>query len=607
MKTSQITIEEVLYGLAFILALTIRLWSLGAKPLSDGEATWALQALSVARGKPLVGGAQPAYILLTGSLFWLFGSTNFVARLLPALAGSLLVLAPSTYRNTFGKSSCLVLAFGLALDPGLVSLSRQAGGPMLALSFLFLTIGLVLSQRWITAGICAGLALLSGADIIQGLLISGLAWIAWRWLPQNIRTPSLEDRTPGFIKGKVDLLPIFTGFIATILLVGTLLLRYPQGLSSWLNSVPVYFYRWVQPSGIPGIRLLAALIIYQPLAILFATIGVLRWGKNLVEATPPSKTVTAGILIALIGISLVLANPGRQMDDLGWVLVIIWAISATELSRSFYLPLNQKIIPAGLAIMVSLLMAIFWLQVASLSNSLPGSSLDFVRPLIVIAIFSLAGLMTWLVASSWSWEFARLGLVWGVMLSMGIYLFAEVSGIVRINPGLQESQRQELWQPFPQIAQADLLVKTLDDLSTWKTGRRDAIDIIVGIDTPSLRWVLRSFTNTSYTEGYQPEALPEMGNQSLPSIFITRQEVQSPSQTAIYRGQDFVWWQKPEWEGILPSNFLRWLLYRKATWQDEQIILWARGDLFPGGSLTPSTDTMPSNQEFDSLLNEQVK
>ena len=63
--------ESVFYGGAFILAATLRFCQLGALPLSDSEATWALQALHVAQGtRPLLG-SQPIYILPTSLLFFL--------------------------------------------------------------------------------------------------------------------------------------------------------------------------------------------------------------------------------------------------------------------------------------------------------------------------------------------------------------------------------------------------------------------------------------------------------------------------------------------------------------------------------------------------------
>jgi hypothetical protein len=50
MTNRRLTLEHILYVLAFALALTLRFMHLGALPLSDFEADWAFQALQVARG-----------------------------------------------------------------------------------------------------------------------------------------------------------------------------------------------------------------------------------------------------------------------------------------------------------------------------------------------------------------------------------------------------------------------------------------------------------------------------------------------------------------------------------------------------------------------------
>src|SRR4030042_5456640 len=94
MKAFRLTSEFTYYGLAFLLALFLRLFQLGAAPLSEVEAGWALQALSLAQGQSAAFGPQPAYIILTSQFFSIFGDTNFLARFFPALSGSLLVWLP---------------------------------------------------------------------------------------------------------------------------------------------------------------------------------------------------------------------------------------------------------------------------------------------------------------------------------------------------------------------------------------------------------------------------------------------------------------------------------------------------------------------------------
>src|SRR5688572_14586914 len=87
--------EGWLYLLAFLIALGIRLTQLGAMPLNDVEAESALQALQISQSENTTLNPHPFYILSTSVLFLLYGGgTDFLARLMPALIGSLLVFSP---------------------------------------------------------------------------------------------------------------------------------------------------------------------------------------------------------------------------------------------------------------------------------------------------------------------------------------------------------------------------------------------------------------------------------------------------------------------------------------------------------------------------------
>ena len=91
MNLRRLNIETTLYVLALLLALGLRFYQLGASPLTDAEAHWALQAWQVANpgasGAPLEIGPQPAYVFLTERLLpgvgdlvqqvvdWVFGQS----------------------------------------------------------------------------------------------------------------------------------------------------------------------------------------------------------------------------------------------------------------------------------------------------------------------------------------------------------------------------------------------------------------------------------------------------------------------------------------------------------------------------------------------------
>ena len=177
MNSTRLKNEGWLYWLAFLIALGFRIIQLGASPLNDSEAALALQALDIARGQRPLLDPQPAYILFTSILFAITKSTNFMARAVPALVGSLLVFVPYLFREKLNPRPALILAFLIAFSPGLVALSRQANGTILAVTFLLFAWGMWINGRTIPAGVFAGLALLSGTSLWAGLLTLGLTWI----------------------------------------------------------------------------------------------------------------------------------------------------------------------------------------------------------------------------------------------------------------------------------------------------------------------------------------------------------------------------------------------------------------------------------------------
>jgi hypothetical protein len=193
---------------------------------------------------------------------------------------------------------------------------------------------------------------------------------------------------------------------------------------------------------------------------------------------------------------------------------------------------------------------------------------------ILVGLLALGAVVAILVGLGWSWTAARAGLVWGLCAALGLY---GISAMWNASFGSGPYQI-DLWQPAPVTHNADLLLKTVEDLSEWNTGLTRNIDLTLAADAPSLRWMLRDYPNLTTVAETELSAYP-----ATPAIVITRQTADTPRLAETYRGQDFAWWVYPGWEGALPPDFLRWLTTRQAPLRQEQVLLWARSDLFPGG------------------------
>ena len=149
---------------------------------------------------------------------------------------------------------------------------------------------------------------------------------------------------------------------------------------------------------------------------------------------------------------------------------------------------------------------------------------------------------------------------------------------------------QDLWPILPTPGQADQLILTLSDLSSWNTGLKDQLEIVALVDSPdkqwdALRWELRRYPNAHFKTS--------LSVGETPPVVITRQGTELPGLVENYRGQDFIWRQYPGWQGIFPPNLINWLAFRQAPLSQDRIILWARGDIFPGGTLESSENVVP--------------
>ena len=362
---------------------------------------------------------------------------------------------------------------------------------------------------------------------------------------------------------------------ATILVVGSIFLVFPQGLSVWVSILPAYIRGWVEPSGVPAIRVLAALAIYQPLGLVFGLIGAVRgWVRR-------NRLAQLLSLWLVFSLGLTLLFPARQVGDLVWVLVPLWALAALELGRSFIWEPKGGFASLIQATLIFLIMALFWINLSGLNVAIAGAGSLALRVGILGGVLALAALITALVTFGWSWEVAQRGLVWGLSIALGIY------GVANMWSASQLDSREtvELWDPFPRTADADLLVKTIEDFSKWSTGRTDSIDVIVPVQSSSLSWALRNFSQVHYVPERQMLAI--IGE---PSVVVARQTQEAPSLAASYGGQDFAWWSYPGWMGPLPPDFFQWLVFRKAPLRQEQLILWARSDLFPEGFSLPEAE-----------------
>ena len=558
--------EGWLYALAFLLAFGLRFIQLGAMPLTDAEALPALQALHIAQSLKPALSPHPFYILSTSILFFLYGGgTNFLARFIPALTGSLLVLAPLFLTRIKPRPS-LILAFFIAVDPGLISLSRQAASPIFAITFLLFTWGFFSQNKPRLAGFFAALALLSGPSIWSGLLGLGITSTLYqaieiRLKPRNQSTDESVETELHAQPAPFDFRHSIFSFAITFITAGTLFFIAPNGLSATLASIPTFINGWLTSSTIPASRLFISLLVYQPLTLLLALIAIIRgWRKASSRIIPLSLWLLVSLLLAVF-------IPSRQLSDLAWMLIPLSALAALELVRNIDIFPDERFEVAGVMFLTAFIWAFSWLDFSKIVWVQVASQEYYMRFWLLLGAVLLLVFSILLVASGWSIRTARIGGVFGLVIVLGIFGLGGALG----SAGLRGLDHPELWWSANLPAQAELLRSTVSDISEWKLGNDYSAPVVIaGVNSPALEWALRE----------HPLTVVESLDISSSPYFVITPLQDDPTLASSYRGQDFTWRQTPLWNDTLSQSWVRWVSLRDAPQSGETIILWARDDMF---------------------------
>lgn len=563
---NRITREILLYSLILLAALALRLLLLGRTPLVDQEASLAFQAWEASRGAGITLGSQVSYLAVSSGLFRLFGGGDFQARLWPALAGSLLVLVPFLLRGRMGRIPALVLAAGLAIDPGLVAVSRIAGSPMPALVFLALSLAVFDLKQLPWSGFLLFLALISGPAAWLGLVLVGLTALIGNWLGIIDLRPYFRERmellkragsSPG-LRWEDLFLP---GLL--ILAIGSFFFTRLQGLSAWLGSLPEFLGSWLNLPGLRSPEVLIHLAVSSPLTLIFGGLGFYNSWR---EDDSLGKVCSIGFGL---GLFLLLVYPGREPADLIWLALPLWTAGAREIVR--HLRQAEGSWPVYvLAGMLAVLIGLNWLTLIGMVFQAGNQRAVLLQAGLLAASLALAVLAMMIIASEKGWAAARKGLVLGAGSMLLLYtLSAMVQGAY-----LRAGDPRSLWTDGAGYGQVDLLRDTISGISLAQTGQKDSLEGIVVNGSDTVRWYLRELKEFSYVSAVYSEILPP--------IIITSDDDQYLVSQQAYRGQDFVIRSWPGWPGLIPQDWISWIAFRDGPLVYQKVILWVRGDILAG-------------------------
>ena len=122
------------YIVVAVAAAAIRFWDLGVRAFHHDESLHAFYSWNLYAGEgyihnPMMHG--PFQMEATAGLFFLFGDSDYTARLLYAIAGTVLVLMPLFFRSRLGDWGALITSVLLAFSPAMLYYSRFARNDIL--------------------------------------------------------------------------------------------------------------------------------------------------------------------------------------------------------------------------------------------------------------------------------------------------------------------------------------------------------------------------------------------------------------------------------------------------------------------------------------------
>lgn len=569
MTKSLSTILKIGYGLLILIAVILRFNNLGTMPLSEKEAAIALQSLT---DMPMAGNLTGVngFTTLLGSTLFILGKSEFIARLLPALFGTLLVFAPFLYRKLIGKEIAFILSVLMVFDPGLVAFSRQVDGAIITISGLVFAGGFLVIRKPVFAGIATGLALIGSPIIWPSILAAGFAlWITFSRSEDTEETRKNITGVVSLEKNDWKNFTLATGI--TIVIFGSAFLTRIGGITAPILNFAAYIRGWLSAGEFPLSLILFSFVLYQPFVFLAGIIEGFR------KSTSGDRSNTFLLWWFIFSLLLVVVYPSRGMDYLLITYIPLLPLAAKSVWRIILSTERPEIPALGQMVLVVLLVIFSWMNVIVLKFPIEGQD-NILRSVAAVGSLVLLLVASLLIRMGWPPRQASTGLWMGLAILLAIFSFSTAWRAA----GLGQHPQAELWNYDGITEEIDLLKRTAGDLGEWNINTRQSINIVI-LDFPSaaLKWGLRDFENVK-----EDTELPNLSN---PAVVITRNE-KVPSLANSYRGQDFALTRRTSWSLVMPSEWIKWYAFRELSSETEQIILWARTDLFPGAAKTaPAT------------------
>ena len=561
-----LTVESGLYILLVILAGALRFWALGSQPLQEKEAGIALDVWRFyTGGAASIRGHSPLLFHGTTLLYVLFGASDYVARMLPALAGTLMVGLPYLLRPRLGRRGALLAAAFLAVSPSFLFFSRQLNGDIIAAAACLALVAAVFAyadqgrpwQLYTAAAALAFALLASGATYTTLLVLGGLGVAT---LVRARLAGEAESPPPAWFAhrpGPQISMRAIGVFAATVLLLSTGLLVNLHGIQATLDLISLWIAQFQLVSvGQPWHYYLSLLVAYELPLLVFGLLGACYLSRRDVFFA----FLASWFAVSLLLYSMMGTRPASGLLQILLPLVLLAGRCTGDLLRQ--LDRGEQWLWGKLTLIVSV-PVVFHLviQMAAFGNPLnPGDPRHLALALLSIFFLICVVLVVGVLSVDWRTSLLSGGLV--VLLALASLA---VHSSWRLNYH-QPGNPREIIVEKPTSADVRHLARAVEDFSNQQERQRHSVSITAtGEEDPILAWYLRSFAHLRFASGALSDPTPVVITPLTESQYLED-----------YRGARFR--LRSSWQvGDLPAHDLvNWFLFRESLQPlaHRDVVMW---------------------------------
>lgn len=543
--------------LVFLAGLGLRLWRLGEMSFTLAEAQLAQGAWQMAAGDAAgLASGNISYAGLSALLFRVFEPGFFFARLFPVLFGSSLILIPWFWRDMLGKKAAFVLTIGLAIDPILLSFSRQVVTPIFVLAGISWALTALKIKRPVLAGSMLALAFLGGYAFWVVALVGIVAFLLWR-------KPGKGEIDLASFRSKTFLLPFVTGLIVSLVMISSAFLLCTEGFGGIGAGLVELIQIFGSKYDIPIYQPIMAAIAYSILPLFFLIWGVLEDLRK----RQPIKNLPFLIGWALsVVMSLLLGR--RDEGMLVFAAVFAWLRAAEGILKTFEQAKEKR----GIVLAITLFQVVIlvYLQmVCGRFTTAPADSPDFrFAFLSFLAGILLLVISTILVGMGWS---SQVG-VQALKNSLLVMLIMLTLGLGFRSTGSQQESNSLSLLAGPVVLPNKDVESVVNEID--REGRADKTEITYDLGNleQHFSWFFREQVDWKRSK-----------NVLQADLMLSEAETDFTAADA-YRGRNVVLFRQIDKQVVKPSDFLKTLLGEPLPLVSQNGVLWVRVNLFTGAN-----------------------